>query len=761
MHPARLAWLLVLALAPAFATPPAQSPLSGFVGSAACADCHATEFRAWQASHHHDAMLPANAATVLGDFDDADFERAGVSARFHRDDERLLVTTAGPDGEPATFEITHTFGVFPLQQYLVPMPGGRLQVLEFAWDARAAEEGGQRWFSFRDDAALQPGDVLHWTGPNANWNSMCADCHSTGFRKGYDASENSFESLWAEINVGCEACHGRGADHVTWARERGEGELSEDDARGLALLFDERDGVSWPLSADGRPVRSTPKTGRKEISTCARCHSRRSQFADAPPAGHDWLDAYLPSIVQPDLYHPDGQPADETYVWGSFMQSRMQHAGVTCSDCHDPHRASLRLQGNTSCTQCHAAASYDTPEHHHHEAGSTGAACAACHMPVQTFMGVDVRHEHVFRVPRPAESAALGAPDACTDCHEDRSAAWAAEAITDWRGSPPSDDRLSEALAAAWRGDASAAGRLRAISVDRDEPVMRRAAAIRALAPFDDADTIEAWRRALRAPEPLLRLAALQALVEQPAQVRILAFPLLGDDSRALRAAAARLFADLRPGELAPAQRAALDRGLSEWLAMQEYNADRPEALAGLAAFHEARGQVEQAESAYRLALERQPRYVPARVNLSTLLGRAGRETEAWAVAQEGLELLPEQPELAYVAAMSAVRSGELARAMPLLRTAVERAPEEPRYRQALALVLQREGLPAAAIEELETLLAARPDHAESRVLLAMWLIESEEPGRARPHIEYLLEESPGDPLLQSLQQALEKADSR
>ncbi|MDX1380461.1 MAG: tetratricopeptide repeat protein, partial [Xanthomonadales bacterium] len=639
------------------------------------------------------------------------------------------------------------------------------QPVGIAWDARPAEQGGQRWFSFRDDAALEPGDVLHWTGPNANWNSMCADCHSTGFRKGYDASGNSFTSRWAEINVGCEACHGPGADHVAWARERGEGPLTEEDVLGLALLFDERDGVSWAAGADGLPVRSTPRTTGKEIATCARCHSRRGQFADAPPAGHDWLDAYLPAVVQPGLYHPDGQPADETYVWGSFMQSRMQHAGVTCSDCHDPHRAALRLEGNATCTQCHSPTTFDTPAHHHHEAGSTGAECAACHMPQQTFMGVDARHEHVFRVPRPAESAALGAPDACTDCHEDRSAQWAAESITAWRGSPQPGDRLTQALAAAWRGERGAAGRLRAISVDPDEPVMRRAAAIRALAPFVDADTVEAWRRALRSDDPLLRLAALQALVDQPAQVRILAFPLLEDSSRALRATAARLFADLPPGELEAGQREALNTGLSDWLAMQEYNAERPEALSGLGAFHEARGQPDKAEAAYRLALERQPRYVPARVNLSTLLGRAGREAEARAVVEEGLELLPGQPDLAYAAALSAVRSGDVGRAVPLLRTAVAGAPAEPRYRQALALALEREGQLATAIDELEALLSVRPDHAESRVLLAMWLIDSGQPERASPHVEYLLQAAPGDPMLlrlqQALQQSLEQAESR
>ena len=94
--------------------------------------------------------------------------------------------TDGPDGKLQDYEIAYTFGVYPLQQYLTAFPGGRYQVLPFAWDSRPAAGGGQRWFHLYPKEAIPAGDALHWTGMNQTWNFMCADCHSTNLRRNYD-----------------------------------------------------------------------------------------------------------------------------------------------------------------------------------------------------------------------------------------------------------------------------------------------------------------------------------------------------------------------------------------------------------------------------------------------------------------------------------------------------------------------------------------------------------------------------------------------
>ena len=111
----------------------------------------------------------------------------------------------GPTASSPRFEVKYTFGVEPLQQYLVEFPDGRLQALSLAWDSRPKDKGGQRWFHLYPDEEIKHDDVLHWTRLNQNWNFMCAECHSTGVRKNYDAATDRFATSFAEISVGCEA----------------------------------------------------------------------------------------------------------------------------------------------------------------------------------------------------------------------------------------------------------------------------------------------------------------------------------------------------------------------------------------------------------------------------------------------------------------------------------------------------------------------------------------------------------------------------
>jgi hypothetical protein len=188
-----------------------------FVTTKVCAGCHAKEYKAWKGSHHDLAMQEASEKTVLGNFADAKFNYAGIASTFLKRDGKFFVNTDGPDGKLADYEIKYTFGVTPLQQYLIQFPGGRLQALGIAWDSRSKERGGQRWFHLYPKENIRAGNPLHWTGIDQNWNYQCAECHSTNLKKRYDASKAVYDTTWSEINVSCEACHGPGSAHVEWA----------------------------------------------------------------------------------------------------------------------------------------------------------------------------------------------------------------------------------------------------------------------------------------------------------------------------------------------------------------------------------------------------------------------------------------------------------------------------------------------------------------------------------------------------------------
>src|SRR5437764_1041546 len=341
----------------------AEEPAT-LVGAQACAGCHAAQAAAWQPSHHALAMQPATAATVLGDFSGAKLEHFGVTTTVFRDGDSYMVRTDGPDGALHDYKIAYTFGVHPLQQYLIAMPGGRYQALGIAWDSRPRAEGGQRWYPLYPDQKLPAGDRLHWTGRDQTWNYMCADCHSTGVVKNFDLAKNAYATTWTDVDVGCEACHGPGSRHIAWAQSGAP--ASEQDHKGLVAWLKPTDSGHWEMNEATGIAHRTEKLASAELDSCAGCHARRKVIAPAASPDAPFLDSGLPAYLEPGLYHADGQIDGEVFEYGSFIQSRMHSAGVTCSNCHEPHSLELRSESNGLCAQCHMPAKFDASEHHHH-----------------------------------------------------------------------------------------------------------------------------------------------------------------------------------------------------------------------------------------------------------------------------------------------------------------------------------------------------------------------------------------------------------
>ncbi|HEX6829278.1 MAG TPA: tetratricopeptide repeat protein, partial [Burkholderiales bacterium] len=655
------------------------------------------------------------------------------------------MNTDGPGGKLADFEIRYTFGVAPLQQYLIELPGGRLQALGIAWDSRPKGEGGQRWFHLYPGRKLKDGDPLHWTGIDQNWNYQCADCHSTNLRKGYDEAAGTFKTTWTDLNVGCEACHGPGSSHAAWARKEGDWKRIGE-AKGLTAALDERRGVAWTVTGDAATaVRSRPRGSEREIEVCARCHARRGQFSDEHAAGQPLHDAFRPALLEPGLYYPDGQQRDEVYIYASFLQSRMHAMGVTCSDCHDPHTQKLRAPGNAMCAQCHLPAKFDTAEHHRHRPGTPAAECVSCHMPATTYMIVDPRRDHSFRVPRPDRTLSMGAPNACNQCHARESAKWAADQLRKWYPQPkPGYQGFAEALHAGDRGAPGARDALLAVAADLGQSPIARASALARLGRYLSPVTLPVVARALNDPDANLRLAAVRALSGADPATRLRTLPrMLGDPARAVRMEAARdLAGDAEQGLAAP-DRAAFDKALAEYFAAQRFNADRPEAHAALGSLHAARGRQDEAEKAYGRALELDPTYGPAALNLADLQRAMGREDEAERTLRAALRRTPDSAPAHYALGLALVRQKRTGEALVELALAAKLAPDEPRYAYVYAVALHDTGKRAEAVRTLQAALGRHPYDREILFALAGYQRESGDAAGAREHARLLLELEP------------------
>lgn len=550
------ALLLAVLGTAAFAEAPAH------VGSATCAECHQAETEAWAGSDHALAWTPPTAAHVLGDFNDVTYAQDGRSARFYRDGTAYMIETEGADGIVRSFPVVGVAGIDPLQQYLLSPEPGRTQVFDIAWDVP-----GQRWYPVFPGQDASPGNGFHWTGVYKSWEARCAECHATGYTRNYDITTRTYAPQMAEIGVGCEACHGPGAAHADWAR------TGKAPAAGLTGT-----GLTVDLAA----------SAATETGQCLTCHSRREAIADGNALpGTDYHDAYTIALLTEGVYHPDGQILDEVFEGGSFLQSKMHAQGVRCSDCHEPHGAGLRADGNAVCAQCHSPAGnprfptlplqvFDGPEHTHHPEGSAGAQCVACHMIERTYMGIDTRRDHSFRIPRP-DLAATGSPDACTDCHADKGAAWAAAQIEAWF--PDSTHRgphYVSTLAAARVAPETRVQDLLALA-EWQGPGIVRATALDLLGRVGHAPSGVRVAALLADPDPLVRAAAAGALRGVPPEERlILLQPALADPVASVRIAAAKALLDARP-QPGTAAGDALLAAFREWQTSLATRTDFPE----------------------------------------------------------------------------------------------------------------------------------------------------------------------------------------
>ena len=675
----------------------------GYVGSERCSSCHQAEYQAWQQSDHFKAMQGVSEQTVLGDFNNAQFEYFGVTTRFYRKGAEFWVDTDNAKGEIESFKIAYVFGFEPLQQYLIAFPDGRYQALNVVWDTRPKTQGGQRWYHLYPESHVPHDDPLHWTGAFQNWNSRCASCHSTNLKKNYQQESNQYQTSWSEINVACEACHGPAKQHMTWTQSQ-----SALANKGFAISL--ADTGNWPAQKDS-PTAKREGSARpmSQVNTCAHCHSRRVELHN-PPQSEDFLQSHQSRFLAQGLYYPDGQILDEVYVYDSFLQSKMHSEGVVCSNCHEPHSGKLKLPDNGVCLQCHQAASFDVPKHHKHQQGGRGALCADCHMPETTYMGVDERRDHSIRVPRPDISVKHGTPNACNDCHDDQSNQWAADWIEKWYGkSYRQRTNHAATFSRGWQGDAGGLHALIRLANDPEQNTVYRASALQALASYPSQDSYQTAMQQLRSDDPALRVAALRALDFVPPERRQFLLSLLNDPVKAVRLEVAPLIAAMPKDNLPEAVRPLLNDLFREYVEAQLFNADMPGAQLNLGNFYSLLGDGANAEKAYQQALLLAPDFVPGLLNFADYYRATGRDQQAKQLLIRAIDIAPDQAPAHHALGLLLVRQKQLAQALEHLKKAATLQPGTSRYAYVYGVALESAGQLTQAIQVLEQALLQHP----------------------------------------------------
>lgn len=653
------------------------------ISAATCYQCHQEIHAQWAASHHALANRLVEMPKDQAPFIPPSELQVGESLFSFRlaSGQPQISYQYGKQGTEA-YRPIGVIGVEPLFQYLIPFPGGKFQVTSAAYEPSTKE-----WFYVFTGEPRAPGDWGHWTGQGMNWNANCAYCHMTEFQKNLQPADMSYTSTWAAQGIECAQCHTGLAQHIADVQAGGTGKMA------------------------------TLSAGQVQ-SSCATCHSRREELTpNTFRPGDDYNDHFRIALPDsPAVYHPDGQVADEDFVYGSMLMNRMGgHAGITCLDCHNAHTAELSLpvENNALCLTCHStgdrnATIIDPVAHSHHPMGSSGNRCIECHMPSNNFMVRDPRRDHIFSSPDPVLSKAIGTTNTCNRCHSDQSVDWAIEWAEKWYGNKLGGRTRERALVVHryYQGELETPDPLLELA-ETEEVVGWRSALVAMLRPWAMLPPVRRFLEAqLQHEQALVRDAAVRALADIPeaARARLLR-PLLDDPVRLVRLDAAM---SLPPSLINERVKEELDA----YLLM---NADRPAGALRLAQRKLQRGLDSERKAILKwvkVATGLDPTSAAVSNDGAILLSQAGDTKASLQLLQQGLTHHPSSPELLYSMGLLLAEEGDFAGAAEALQKCVAAQPENARAWFNLSLIHDKRGDLPAALEAIEEALTLQPGNS-------------------------------------------------
>lgn len=666
----------------------------GYLGDQSCTSCHQEAADTWKGSHHDKAMQLVTETSVLGDFNDTNASIDGVDYFFSKKGSEYFVKTIELDGSEYEYKVSYVFGLTPLQQYIVDFPDGKKQVLRVTWDTIE-----NKWFHQYAGDEIVITDWLHWSRGAQNWNTMCAECHSTNLKKNYLVEKDSFHTSYSSINVSCESCHGPGAKHVNWANSGA------------------KEGPMYTILGNDQT---------SQMNMCAPCHARRVKLTKNMIPNLNFEDQYMVQNISSDFYHLDGQILEEDYVYGSFLQSKMHAQGVKCGDCHNVHSNELKMTGNKLCLQCHVPTQYDSPSHHFHKENTEASQCINCHMTGRYYMGNDFRRDHSFRIPRPDQSVSHGTPNACSECHKDKSEEWAAKQIVDWYGKerrPHFSDYLLMSNSSVL--NASDRKKLNEFITDLNYPSIARSTVIANLR-FEDEDDIKSLLRALNDSSAIVRYNALMQFRNMNAQDRLsVAQKHLADKTRLVRIGSAQLLIGFDGGNWSEADKLSLSKAKTELEEMLYGNADFSTGRLQLGDYFMQANDVNRAIKHYEMALKMDSLLFPVYTNLATAYSITKQGDKALETLNIWMDKEPNASRPYYLRALLNFELGNNDLAEQDLKMAIELNPDDSRSMYNLATYYYQTKAFSNALRMINKAMSIEPENQEIKYLKALILKET------------------------------------
>jgi len=713
---------------------------SALAGSKTCRDCHADFYKLWATSWHGLAMQPYTAefAKISLTPQQGDIQIGSRTYRAEIGPTEGFMRETGPGGE-RRYPIAHVLGGKNVRYFLTPMARGRLQVLPLAYDVHKKSwydvaASGVRHFPDRQDEALD------WTDRMFAFNTTCFNSHVTELATNYDLATDTYHTTWTEPGITCESCHGPAKEHVRVMEACAEGRVPE----------------------DIKIIRTKDFSHEQMNDMCATCHAKMIPLSLAFKPGEKFFDHYdLIALEHVDFY-PDGRDLGENYTMTTWRMSRCAASGrFDCNHCHTPS-GRMRFEGersNEMCMPCHAKEVNDPAAHGHHEPGSRGNACAACHMPMTRFAGMN-RSDHSMRPPMPAATLAFQSPNACNLCHDDHDAAWADRCVREWYAR----DYQAEPLRRAGLIDAARKqqwDRLPDMLAELESPgadEINKASLVRLLAGCDDQRKRPVLLRLLeKDPSPLVRSSAASVLGIDLASDAVA--PLLAataDAIRLVRIRAAAALAPIRPQSLPDAHdRENLERANREYFESLRARPDDWASHANEGNFLMARGDFAEAAASFETAMKLEPRQIGPIVNAAIAYSNLRRNNEAERCLRRALEIEPANAAALFNLGLLRAEQDDLAEAEQSLRAALKADPRMPAAAYNLGVLLGEKRLDEA-VSWCHRAHELQPADAKYARTLAFFLWKQGDRDGAKKLLEDVLRRDPSNPDARALAEEIE-----
>lgn len=399
-----------------------------YTQSATCNRCHPEHYKSWHKTYHRTMTQTATSEAIVGNFDNATYTYEGIVSRFRRVGEEFYIDTLGSSGRMESFKIVRTVGSRRIQQYITKI-GDKHMRLPLAWNI---EE--KRWFHL-NGGFLDP-DGTEFNRHLSLWDANCIFCHNVKAAPGYDWQKQTFNSSVSEQGIACEACHGPGKEHI---------ERNENPLRRYFLYYSSH--------SDKTIISPEKLVKEQQLQVCGHCHGQRKPnpierirefmtVGDPFTVGENlnnytaplWEHSDLPGVDVKLRFWKDGTPRLTAYEYqGILMSKDYQKGNLTCISCHNMHGGDPKgminpeMRGVKACAQCHQKETQNIAGHTKHLDQSAGSNCYSCHMPKIAYGILNVHPSHRIQKPDPSRAWRYQMPEACTICHTNKTAVWAAK----------------------------------------------------------------------------------------------------------------------------------------------------------------------------------------------------------------------------------------------------------------------------------------------------------------------------------------------